>query len=624
MRLPPHAAVALLCVLGGLAACSDVDGESADEAAEQLATGLSTHSLEQVQLTSDADRERYAEVVRNMRDLPVQVSATEVDEDDSSAAVTLAWTWTLGDLEWAYETTVELIDSAGTWELDWEPQSVAPGLRAGEALDVDLLTGERGDILGAGDQSLVTERPVVRYGLNKTATKPRRWRDSATRIARAVGVDVASFRRKVDAYGEAAFVEAIVLRTEDARELIDAEYAEIPGAAVIEDEIPLAPTKEFAAPLLGTVGMATAEIIEESNGSIQEGDEVGLSGLQSRYDGQLRGEPGVRVQAVDSSGDERTLFSKGARDGKDLRTTLDLDLQLKAESVLAEFTAEAGPHSALVAIRPSTGEVVAAANGPTNEGFNAATAGQYAPGSTFKVVTALALLRSGIAPSDVLECGATTVVDGRSFKNYDDYPSAGLGLITLTQTIANSCNTGLINTRSALDGDTLAQAAAALGMGVDHDLGFPAYFGQVPPPAGATDQAASLIGQGRVLASPLTMATVAASTAAGEAVLPILLPDLQVRQQEPTTPLTSTEAEELRAMMRAVVTEGSATFLADLPGDVAAKTGTAEYGTPDAAGSLSTHTWMIATQGDLAVAVFVETGQSGKVTAGPILEAFLR
>ena len=75
--------------------------------------------------------------------------------------------------------------------------------------------------------------------------------------------------------------------------------------------------------------------------------------------------------------------------------------------------------------------------------------------------------------------------------------------------------------------------------------------------------------------------------------------------------------------MRAVVTEGSGSFLADLPGEVGAKTGTAEYGSPDASGSLPTHTWMIATQGDLAVAVFVETGQSGSTTAGPILERFL-
>ena len=159
---------------------------------------------------------------------------------------------------------------------------------------------------------------------------------------------------------------------------------------------------------------------------------------------------------------------------------------------------------------------------------------------------------------------------------------------------------------------------------MDHDLGFPAYFGQVPPAGGQTEKAADLIGQGKVLASPLAMATVAASVAAGKAVLPVLLPQHHVDQQPPAEPLTAVEAGQLRALMRAVVTQGSATFLDGLNGEVGAKTGTAEYGQPGADGSLATHTWMIATQGDLAVAVFVETGESGSHTAGPILEDFLR
>ena len=92
----------------------------------------------------------------------------------------------------------------------------------------------------------------------------------------------------------------------------------------------------------------------------------------------------------------------------------------------------------------------------------------------------------------------------------------------------------------------------------------------------------------------------------------------------PQAPLTGPESGALRGLMRAVVTTGSGRFLKGVPGEVGAKTGTAEYGQPDASGSLPTHAWMIATRGDLAVAVFVETGVSGSQTAGPVLEAFLR
>ena len=105
--------------------------------------------------------------------------------------------------------------------------------------------------------------------------------------------------------------------------------------------------------------------------------------------------------------------------------------------------------------------------------------------------------------------------------------------------------------------------------------------------------------------------------------MPVLLTDLEATRTPPAVPLTAPEAADLKGLMRAVVTDGSGSFLLGLPGDVGAKTGTAEYGSPQAGGSLLTHTWMIATQGDLAVAVFVEVGESGSRTAGPILLRFL-
>ena len=102
-----------------------------------------------------------------------------------------------------------------------------------------------------------------------------------------------------------------------------------------------------------------------------------------------------------------------------------------------------------------------------------------------------------------------------AFENYDDYPSSGLGNIPLRTAVANSCNTAFISQRGKLGQDALADAAASLGIGVDHDLGFPAYFGNVVPPAAETEAAADLIGQGKVLASPMAMATVIASMQSG-------------------------------------------------------------------------------------------------------------
>ena len=120
----------------------------------------------------------------------------------------------------------------------------------------------------------------------------------------------------------------------------------------------------------------------------------------------------------------------------------------------------------------------------------------------------------------------------------------------------------------------------------------------------------------------MAMAAVAASVVKGERVIPTLVSGAEVSAAAPRRPLQASEAETLRSLMRSVVTEGSGAFLNGIPGpEIGAKTGTAEFGTK---APLQTHAWMIATRGDLAVAVFVDIGESGSQTAGPILERFLR
>jgi cell division protein FtsI/penicillin-binding protein 2 len=232
-------------------------------------------------------------------------------------------------------------------------------------------------------------------------------------------------------------------------------------------------------------------------------------------------------------------------------------------------------------------------------------------------------LRAGLTPSSPVRCPATLVVDGKRFKNYDDYPASGLGGITLATAVANSCNTAFIGEREAADQAALADAAASLGLGVDHDLGVPAFLGEVPAdPTSATDHAATMIGQGRVLASPLAMAGVAASVAAGHTVVPHLLDDAVPSDVDET--LRAGEASTLRELMYGVVARGSGRFLQSVQDGgprIGAKTGTAEYGD---AQPLRTHGWMIAVRGDLAVAVFVQDAVSGSRTAGPLLARFLR
>jgi cell division protein FtsI/penicillin-binding protein 2 len=616
------AACAVVTVAALLAACSS-DGPDARDAAEKLAAGLTSQDVSKVPVTAgsrvaQADLER---IVKGMDGLRPKVTVDNVAEKDDATTAKLRTRWTFGASVWDYTTTANLTLVDDAWQVAWDASIVAPDLTADERIRVRTEAADRGDILGAGGEALVTERSVERIGIDKSRIAAEQAGTSARALAALVDIDADQYGKQVEAAGPQAFVVGLVVRTGSGDELSDAQLASVPGAVQLAAEMSLAPTRTFGQPMLGVVGEATAEIVQKSKGSIQAGDLVGLSGLALRYDEQLRGSPGVTVEAVSSQdgAKPRELFADKGQPGKPLRTTIDADLQGSADEILAGVK----PASAIVAIRPSTGEIVALSSGPGGKNADTAAGSREAPGSTFKLVTALALLRAGVKPSSSVPCTPSVTVDGRKFTNYSDYPSGAVGDIPLRLAIANSCNTAMIAERDKAPQAQLTAAAAALGLGPDLDLGYPAFLGSVPDKAEGTSHAASMIGQAQIEASPLAMAVVAASIAHGSRVTPTLLVDSPTKPAAAASePLTKAEAGQLQELFRGVVTDGSGRFLSDVPGGpVSAKTGTAEYGddTPP-----RTHAWMIASQGDLAVAVYVADGASGSGTAGPLLERFLR
>lgn len=621
-------AVGLLVLTSGLAACSggsDEDGarDAATALAGALAEGKGLDKVSWSGAEGAAVARDYDAVVAGMDGLTPTVEVGKVSTDGEKPSATLEWSWPVveGGDAWTYETTAPLTQSGDAWSVTWSPALVEPSLAEGETLDVTTEAAQRGEITGAGGAKLVTERPVVRVGIDRTLVPAAQAPASARRLAALVGIDVAPYVKAVTGAGPKAFVEAITYRAAEIPAAVRAGLPGVTGSRSVDGQLALAPTRDFAAPILGKVGPVTAEMVKKDPATYRSGDTAGLTGLQARYDKQLRGTPGRAVYAVPATKgtERRELFLSEPAAGKPLATTLDTRLQTLAERILGGVT----PASALVAIRPSDGSILAAANGAGTGGQNYATFGQFAPGSTFKSVTSLALLRAGLTPQTPVRCTPTVTVNGKSFKNYSDYPASAVGTIALQEAVAQSCNTALINARDKVKDGALADAAGSLGMGIDHDLGFPAYFGQVPAkPASETEGAANLIGQGKVLASPMAMATVVASIQAGKTVVPHLVAGADTSVPATAKPLTAAEARQLKALLRRVVTNGSGRGLAGLPGGpVIAKTGTAEYAD---GGTIRTHAWMIAAQDDLAVAVFVQTGTSGSQTAGPLLQEFLR
>ncbi|KAF2778820.1 penicillin-binding transpeptidase domain-containing protein [Streptomyces sp. OM5714] len=364
---------------------------------------------------------------------------------------------------------------------------------------------------------------------------------------------------------------------------------------------------------------APPKVTDRAGTSLVGADYPSLAPLLGRLAGDAGGGGGPRgaVELVDRASGEtvRTEASFGkkpdpATADRPVRTTLDATWQSAAEKALGEAD---GKNASLVALRVDNGEVLALANSPSS-GFNRAASGTYAPGSTFKIVTSSALLLKGaVAPDDVVDCPKYLTV-GKEFHNVEtsEHPGA-----TFRKDFTESCNTAFISLRGKLDDGELGKVARTyFGIGQVWHAGIPTYDGSVPAPKDETEKAASMIGQGRVQANPLIMASVTATAVSGEFHQPSLTAGTE--DETRTEPLPDEVVTQLRELMRATVTDGTARVLADLPGEVGAKTGTAEVSDDQ-----DNNGWLVAHRGNVAVAVVVEEGVTGGGSAGPVVHSLL-
>ena len=141
---------------------------------------------------------------------------------------------------------------------------------------------------------------------------------SARLLAQRLGIDPAAYVKLVKAAGPQQFVQAITYRAGEAP-LSDQQVARIPAATAMHTDAPLGPTRGFAAPILGSVGPVTAEMVKKDPTRYRPGDVAGLSGLEARYDDQLRGKPGAVVDRVAGDGTITQIFNTAPVDG--LRTS---------------------------------------------------------------------------------------------------------------------------------------------------------------------------------------------------------------------------------------------------------------------------------------------------------------
>lgn len=509
----------------------------------------------------------------------------------------------IGDISW--DTELELIRDRALWAVDWSPSTIHPELRPGWAFDTTSTPVEREPILAADGTALAGGGPAVTFGFRPGSVTDA---DALVRAFAAAipGSEQAAERELSRGDLNEDWFYAIATVSQDRaqeasnqlRESMGVRTRQAPGARALFDA-------GFARHIVGVVSEATAEQLEELGPDAEPGIQVAQFGLEAAFDEQMTGsdivQVGLREQSADD-GELRVVLGEAQSDPSSaVETTLDITVQQAIENTLADI----GEPAAIVVVDGQDGAIRGSASRPMG-GFNRAFSGRYPPGSTFKLITAEALIAAGVNADDEVACPAETTVGGLRVPNSG---ARDLGTTTFATAFDESCNTTFATLGAQLGGDALAEAAGRFGFGVDPLVPLTAFGGSFPTPGDTAEAGAAAFGQARVETSPLHLASVVAATVNGEWHQPYLLVSEGPGE---TRPLATGTPDPLRTLLRSAVTDGTGSA-ADVAGqEVAGKTGTAE-----GEGGVE-HAWFIGTHDGLGFAVLVEDGGSGGEVAAPL------
>ena len=526
--------------------------------------------------------------------------------------------------------------------------------------------GLRGRILGRRGEVLAGNRSSLSIVCLPAGFEKRSWSNTVSAIERGIGEVSAAIGRASPLsrvaisrhVSQSLALPLFVWRDIGERELavFSEREGEFPGFAVMETAERVYPGGSLASHVVGYVGRDRGEALAgDEKFSYFSPEMRGRAGLEAYYDGFLRGVPGERKLLVDARGFAiRGWTVVEAQPGPDITTTIDLRVQRAAERQLR------GVKGACAVIDPRTGEVLALASAP---GFdlnafvptlspstyarytddpakpllNRATGGAYAPGSTFKPVTALAGLLAGYPAEEEYACTGEFACGGMKLHCMSRW---GHGPLDLRHALMKSCNPFFCNLGVRTGTNAFCRAARAFGLGARTGLDLGVDRAGVVPDGEwkmrtygerwyPGDLAQMSIGQGMLLVTPLQMACVAGAIGTGRLVTPHLRMDAPARSRP--LPFPEGLLRAVREGMRMVVAgDGGARGTGwrggeGVPVPVSGKTGTAEVGAGE---SRRKNAWFIAYAPSdaptAAVALVVENGESGGLTAAPKVREILK
>ena len=473
----------------------------------------------------------------------------------------------------------------------------------------------RGKILDREGRIIVDNYPSFSALLLRDSS--RDLNADADAIARGLHLNPDDVRQRIRHFSSMPQYQPIFLKediTPDELAFIEAHKNELPELETIMAHRRLYPRNGFMAHLIGYVGEVTEDMLNQPQFELYTpGDVVGVSGVEKQYNSILMGKNGSRRAIVNSHGREVSrLDETPAEPGKQLKLTLDLDLQIAAEEAIE------GKNGAIVAMDPHTGEILAMVSRPTFDPndfrmrisrdewnklitdpdkplLNKAIQAQLAPGSTFKIIMATAGWQEGIAQTLNVHCNGGATFYGRHF---GCWLKGGHGEVDLDKAIYQSCDVFFYTLAEKLGIDRIAKYATMLGLGQKTGIDLPNEVSGVMPSeewkirnfkqkwfAGETISVG--IGQGAVAITPVQlMRAISTVSMGGKMVVPhVINPTSLPPGFVETTHLTEVKDlpfdpngwNAITDAMGKVLLPGGTASGAHIPGiEIAGKTGSAQ------------------------------------------------
>lgn len=526
----------------------------------------------------------------------LNVALTDINQDEAIATATYRMAWQLPrEREFSYDAQMTLTQTPNGWQVRWQPSVIHPKLGAHQHLELRAIAARPASVVSSDGAELL--RPGVAYRVLVDPQSVQSAPQAAQRVAAALAA-AHEVDRAVPLSDAASLTQALTST--------QSTYS----AAVI----PATAKDAFENALGAEAGVRLNEEAAMVNLDPGFAPDI-MARIAALVGDDLDGEPGWSVSVVNENGAALEQVERvDPEPSPAVAVSLDRAVQRAAEQALEPV---ADREAMIVAIRPSTGGVLAVAQTPAaDRKGNLATMGQYPPGSTFKIISAAAgLERQALTPDSVVPCPGTMDLYGRVVTNYAGF---SLGSVPLQTAFARSCNTTFADISTRLAPGELRDVGKQFGLGLDMTIpGLDTITGSVPEGETPLERTEAGYGQGYDLASPFGMALVSATAARGEMPVPFLLAGEETEVNEDVAKPNPETVAQLQQMMLAVTSPGGTAGGLTSLGDVRGKTGEAEI-------TGGSHSWFTGyrSDDDIAFATLVVLG-GGSETAVALTRTML-